>query len=105
MNDIILLKQGEIVLKGLNKKYFEQKLASNAARRLKPYGRFHLYTIQSTTYVEPLGDDCDMDGAFAALKTVFGVIALTRAAACEKNPEAIAAASRSRPGAATRASP
>ena len=38
MNDIILLKQGEIVLKGLNKKYFEQKLASNAARRIKPFG-------------------------------------------------------------------
>ena len=91
MNDIILLKQGEIVLKGLNKKYFEQKLASNAARRIKPYGSFHIYTIQSTTYVEPQSDDCDMDGAFEALKTVFGVIALTRAAACEKTPEAIAA--------------
>ena len=87
MNDIILLKQGEIVLKGLNKKYFEQKLASNAARRIS----FHIYTIQSTTYVEPQSDDCDMDGAFEALKTVFGVIALTRAAACEKTPEAIAA--------------
>ena len=91
MNDIILLKQGEIVLKGLNKKYFEQKLASNAARRIKPYGSFHIYTIQSTTYVEPLSDGCDMDGAFEALKTVFGVIALTRAAACEKSAEAIAA--------------
>ena len=91
MNDIILLKQGEIVLKGLNKKYFEQKLASNAARRIKPFGSFHIYTIQSTTYVEPQSDDCDMDGAFEALKTVFGVIALTRAAACEKTPEAIAA--------------
>ena len=91
MNDIILLKQGEIVLKGLNKKYFEQKLASNAARRIKPYGSFHIYTIQSTTYVEPQNDDCDMDGAFEALKSVFGVIALTRAAACEKSAEAIAA--------------
>ena len=91
MNDIILLKQGEIVLKGLNKKYFEQRLAANAARRLKPYGSFHIYTIQSTIYVEPQSDDCDMDGAFEALKTVFGIIALTRAAACEKNAEAIAA--------------
>ena len=48
MNDIILLKQGEIVLKGLNKKYFEQKLASNAARRLKPYGSFHIYPRATT---------------------------------------------------------
>ncbi len=91
MNDIILLKQGEIVLKGLNKKYFEQRLAANAARRLRPYGQFHIYTIQSTIYVEPQSDDCDMDGAFEALKTVFGVVALTRAAACEKSAEAIAA--------------
>ena len=91
MNDIILLKQGEIVLKGLNKKYFEQRLAANAARRVKPYGQFHIYTIQSTIYVEPQSDDCDMDGAFEALKTVFGVVALTRAAACEKSAEAIAA--------------
>ena len=91
MNDIILLKQGEIVLKGLNKKYFEQRLAANAARRIKPYGQFHIYTIQSTIYVEPQSDDCDMDGAFEALKTVFGVVALTRAAACEKSAEAIAA--------------
>ena len=91
MNDIILLKQGEIVLKGLNKKYFEQRLAANAARRVKPYGQFHIYTIQSTIYVEPQSDDCDMDGAFEVLKTVFGVVALTRAAACEKSAEAIAA--------------
>ncbi|MBE6997774.1 MAG: tRNA 4-thiouridine(8) synthase ThiI, partial [Ruminococcaceae bacterium] len=104
MNDIILLKQGEIVLKGLNKKYFEQKLSANAARRLKPYGSFHIYTIQSTTYVEPQSDDCDMDGAFEALKTVFGVIALTRAAACDKTPEAIAAKAIDYLGDAMRAS-
>ena len=89
MNDIILLKQGEIVLKGLNRKYFEQKLIANVQRRLKQYGSFKVYAIQSTVYIEPLRDDCDMDGAFAAMQHVFGVVALTRAAACEKTPEAI----------------
>jgi len=88
--DIILLKQGEIVLKGLNKKFFEQKLIANAARRLRPYGKFRVYAVQSTVYVEPQDDSCDMDGAFQALKTVFGVISLTRAAACEKDKRAIA---------------
>ena len=29
MNDIILLKLGEIVLKGLNRRSFEQKLLNN----------------------------------------------------------------------------
>ena len=90
MKDIILLKQGEIVLKGLNKKYFEQRLTANAARRLRPYGKFRIYTIQSTVYVEPEDETADMDGAFAALQTVFGVISLTRAAACEKEKDAIA---------------
>ena len=42
MNDILLLKQGEIVLKGLNRKYFEQKLISNINRRLSRIGRFRV---------------------------------------------------------------
>lgn len=90
MKDIILLKQGEIVLKGLNRKNFEQRLVSNAARRLRPFGKFRIYAVQSTVYVEPQEDACDMDGAFDALKTVFGVISLTRAAACDKDKDAIA---------------
>ena len=90
MKDIILLKQGEIVLKGLNKKYFEQKLITNVNRRLKGFGSFKVYTLQSTVYVEPLDEAADVAGAFEALKTVFGVIALTRAAACEKDADAIA---------------
>ena len=89
MNDIILLKQGEIVLKGLNKRSFEQKLMGNVQKRLRHFGDFKVYCIQSTIYVEPKNEDCDMDGAFEAMKTVFGVISLTRAAACEKDKDAI----------------
>ena len=90
MNDIILLKLGEIVLKGLNRKSFERKLLSNIAYRLKPIGDFNVSCMQSTIYVEPKNDDADMDEAFEAMKNVFGVISLSRAAACEKNKEAIA---------------
>jgi len=90
MNDMILLKLGEIVLKGLNRRYFEQKLMANAARRIKAYGTFKMYTMQSTTYVEPQSDDCDLDAAFEALKDVFGIVALSRAVACEKDAAAIA---------------
>ena len=89
MKDIILLKQGEVVLKGLNKRYFEQKLLTNVRKRLKPLGNFHVYCVQSTVYVEPEDDSADMDAAFEAMKHVFGIIALTRAAACEKNEDAI----------------
>ena len=89
MKDIILLKQGEVVLKGLNKRYFEQKLLANVRKRLKPLGNFHVYCVQSTVYVEPEDDSADMDAAFEAMKHVVGIIALTRAAACEKNEYAI----------------
>ena len=91
MNDIILLKLGEIVLKGLNRKSFEQKLMSNVRRRLEPIGKFRVYCLQSTVYGEALEDGADMDAAFAALTKVFGVIKLSRAAACEKDRDAIAA--------------
>ena len=40
MNDMILLKQGEIILKGQNRRFFESKLLSNVRRRLKPFGDF-----------------------------------------------------------------
>ena len=89
MNDIILLKHGEIVLKGLNKHIFEDKLMANVRRRLAPYGKFHVYTVQSTTYVEPESPDCNMDDALEAVKTVFGVVSISRAAACPKDPDAI----------------
>ncbi len=91
MNDMILLKQGEIVLKGLNKKNFEQKLMANIVRRIKPFGDYRVYCLQSTIYVEPKNEDCDLDGALDALRTVFGIISISRAAACEKDPDAIAA--------------
>lgn len=89
MEDMILLKQGEIVLKGLNRKNFETKLISNIARRLKPYGKFKIYAVQSTIYVEPQDNSCDMDEAYAAVKKIFGIVSVSRAAACKKEKDAI----------------
>lgn len=89
MNDMILLKQGEIVLKGLNRRFFEAKLIGNINRRLKKYGKFDVYSTQSTVYIEPENEDCDMDGAFEAMKSVFGVVGLNRAMACEKDKDKI----------------
>ena len=89
MNDIILLKLGEIVLKGLNRKSFEQKLVSNVRRRLSHIGKFRVYCLQSTVYVEAAEDGADMDAAFEALQKVFGIVKLSRAAACEKDKDAI----------------
>ena len=89
MNEIFLLKLGELVLKGLNRRSFEEKLMSNIRRRLAPYGKFRIYTRQSTTYVEPQNNDCDMEGAWNALTKIFGIVGLSRARACDKTPEAM----------------
>lgn len=89
MNEIILLKLGEVVLKGLNRRSFEDKLLSNIRRRLQHCGGFHIYSKQSTIYVEPQREDCDLEGAYAACRQVFGIIAATRARFCPKDKDAI----------------
>ncbi len=94
INEMILLKLGELVLKGLNRRSFEDKLQANIHRRLNNLGQFRVYTRQSTTYVEPMREDCDMDGAWEAMKKVFGVVGLSRARACEKDKDAILQACR-----------
>lgn len=87
MDEMILLKLGELVLKGLNRRSFEDKLIANARRRLRPYGDFKVYTKQSTMYVEPKSEECDVAGAYEAMKQVFGVVGLSLARACEKDKD------------------
>ena len=94
MNEIILLKLGEMVLKGLNRRSFEDKLQANLHRRLRPFGQFRVYTRQSATYVEPIGDGCDVEGAYEALKHVFGIVGLSLARPCGKDKDAILACAK-----------
>ncbi len=89
MNEMFLLKLGEVVLKGLNRFAFENRLKSNVARRLRPYGSFNIYLAQSTIYVEPNDGGCDLEGAWDACHTVFGIASCCRCRPCEKSVEAI----------------
>ena len=89
MNEMILLKLGEMVLKGLNRRSFEDKLQANLHRRLNPYGQFRVYTRQSTTDVDPMNEQCDVPGAFEAIKKVFGIVGVSLARPCEKDKDAI----------------
>ena len=89
MHEIILCKLGEIVLKGLNRHSFEMKLMSNIRRRTQRYGKFKIYSRQSTIYVEPVEETCDLNAAYDACKKVFGIIAIARAVPCAKEKEAI----------------
>ena len=89
MKEILLCKYGEIVLKGANRKYFEDMLCREMKKRAAAYGDFDVYRAQSTIYIEPLDTAADMDGMFAAASKVFGIVAISRAAVCEKNMEDI----------------
>lgn len=89
MKEILLCKYGEIVLKGANRKSFEDMLSREMKKRASAYGNFDIYRAQSTIYVEPKDADADMDGMFEAASKVFGIVAIARAAVCEKNMEAI----------------
>ena len=53
MKEILLLKDGEIVLKGLNRRSFEDVLKKNLKHALKSAGHFEITSAQSTIYVKP----------------------------------------------------
>ena len=89
MNEIFLMKLGEIVLKGANKRQFENKLRQNVRRRMRAYGNFDVYIMQSTVYVQPMDEEADLEGAWEACHSIFGVVSLCRCRPCEKNLDAI----------------
>ena len=89
MKEMFLLKLGEIALKGANRRTFEETLKKNVRRTVSHFGAFKVYIMQSTVYVEPQADDCDLDGAWEACGHVFGVSSMCRCRACEKNLDAI----------------
>ncbi len=89
MKEHFLLKLGEIVLKGQNRWQFENKLKQNVNRRMRPFGEFQVSIVQSTVFVEPQSDECDLDSAWDACHYIFGVVALCRCRACEKDLDAI----------------
>ena len=89
MNEMFLMKLGEVVLKGANKRQFENRLRHNVRRRMEPFGNFDVYILQSTVYIQPMDDQADLDGAWEACHSIFGVVSLCRCRPCEKNVDAI----------------
>ena len=94
IREVILCKFGEVVLKGANRQSFESQLIKELRRRASPHGIFKISFKQSTVYVEPQDEFCDMDGMYEAAKKVFGIVGVNRAAVCEKNMESIMAIAR-----------
>ncbi len=85
MKEIILIKNGELVLKGLNRNTFEDTLIRNIKKSLSTVGRFSIKKAQSTIYIEPEGDDFDIDLALGKIGKIFGIAAYSRACVCEKD--------------------
>lgn len=88
--DLILLKYGEIALKGLNKPLFERKLLDNIKSRLDRIGKFSVRRAQSTVYVEPLEDTADMQQALKILEKIFGIVNICPVVKCDKDMDSIA---------------
>lgn len=89
MKEIILVKNGELALKGLNRRTFEDILIKNMRHRLKDLGKFKYTPAQSTIMVEPDNEFIDLDEAERRLLKVFGIAALSRAAAVAKDMDII----------------
>ncbi len=94
MNEVLLCKYGEIVLKGANRAYFEDMLCNQLRKRAKKCGNFEILRAQSTVYIEPLDEFCDMDAMLAEAQKVFGIVAIARAYVCEKSLDSISQAAR-----------
>ncbi|MBQ8717238.1 MAG: tRNA 4-thiouridine(8) synthase ThiI [Clostridia bacterium] len=89
MKEILLCKYGEIVLKGGNRRYFEDTLVKEMRYRAANFGNFQITNVQSTMTIEPADDFADLDGMFDAARRLFGIAAVGRAAVAEKNMDSI----------------
>ncbi len=89
MKEIILIKNGELALKGLNRSTFEDILIKNIRKRIKPLGEFEYRKEQSTVAVVPMDDYTDMDEVSDRISRVFGIAAYSRALQVEKDMDVI----------------
>ncbi|MCD7890900.1 MAG: tRNA 4-thiouridine(8) synthase ThiI [Ruminococcus sp.] len=85
MKEIILVKYGEMALKGLNKKTFEDMLTKNIKRRIKSFGKFVCTSAQSTLYITPESEETDLEEVMERIGKIFGIAAYCRACVCEKS--------------------
>jgi len=96
MKEIILCKYGELILKGLNRGYFESTMVREIKERLKDLGKCEIKYSQSIVRIEP--DDSeeyfDIDEAVRRVSHVFGIATITRGIATEKSLDKIIEAAK-----------
>ncbi len=88
MKEIILVKYGEIILKGGNRPKFEKILIRNIANAIRNIAKTNITIAQATIYIKVEDSDM-MDVVCERLSKIFGIVSVTRAAVCEKTVESI----------------
>ncbi|MDR2686649.1 MAG: tRNA 4-thiouridine(8) synthase ThiI [Oscillospiraceae bacterium] len=91
MDEVLLIKMGELALKGLNRRAFEDQLVRNLRRQLAPLGGWQFGVSQSTLQAVPQSENIDMEEAAARAARVFGIAGYSRAARVGKRMEEILA--------------
>mgnify|MGYP001414791398 CR=1 FL=1 len=77
MKKVILVRYGEIILKGLNRPVFEDKLMSNIKKSLYGLGKISVTRSQARIYIEPENESYDFDEAVSRLTKVFGIVSVS----------------------------
>ena len=89
MKEIILIKPGELMLKGLNKKDFEKKLIKDIKAKINGFGSVDVKSSQSVISVEPLNKEKPIDDLLDVLKNIFGIASISKFVFCKKNMDDI----------------
>ena len=89
MKEVILLKNGEIALKGLNRRTFEDQLIKNMRHRLSPLGTWQFTAAQSTVTAIPMQEQTDMDAAAEICSRIFGFVGYSKALMIDKDMDEI----------------
>ena len=83
MYNILIVKYGEIGVKGKNRYIFENKLIKNVKNILKPIGKFNVYKEYGRIYVGL--DAYDYEEVVEEVKKVFGIVGVCPAVRAEKD--------------------
>ncbi len=77
MKKVILVRVGEIILKGLNRPVFEEKLVNNIKKSIGNLGKIAVIRSQARIYVEPVEDEYDYNEAIDRLTRIFGIVSVS----------------------------
>lgn len=75
MENVVVIRYGEIMLKGKNKRFFEDKLVSQIRHALSDLGKLRVYKAHSRIYIDV--ESYNVNDITDRAKRVFGVVSLS----------------------------